>query len=68
MLTQVLDASTGDVVAEYALSPVQALVATWEQHHKNFNTWEYAKKLEADYYPLKRGKYGWCLGKFWAKA
>ena len=51
--------------AVYILPPKEAIVAAWEQHHGNNNTWEYAKKLEAEFYPLKRGKYGWTLGKFW---
>jgi len=64
-LTSVFDRSTGKVVAEYLLSPQEAIVACWEQHHKNFNTWEYAKKMESKFYPLERTEFGWNLGNFW---
>jgi len=57
--------STGQVFGEYSLPPKQAIVAAWEQHHKNFNTWEYAKKIEAEVYPLEKSQYGWKLGNFW---
>ena len=67
MLTKVLDMGSGETVAEYTLPPLEALVAAWEQHHKNFNTWEYAKKLEQDEYPIKTTKYGISLGKFWVE-
>ena len=64
--TPVFDVGTGKLVALYSLPPKEAVIAAWEQHHKNYNTWEYAKKLEKDSYPLRKGKYGWCLGIFWA--
>lgn len=64
MMTDVFDASTGEIYATYSLPPKEALVAAWEQHHKNFDTWEYAKKIESEVYHLKKGKYGWSLGKF----
>ena len=67
MLTKVWDLSTGEVFGEYSLKPKEAIVAAWEQHHKNHNTWEYAKKIESETYPLEKGKYGWTLGIFWAK-
>lgn len=65
MLTKVYSLQTGEVIAEYTLRPLEALVAAWEQHHKNFNTWEYAKKIEQDVYCLTPGKYGIELGNFW---
>jgi len=53
--------------ATYTLPAMEAIVAAWEQHHRNFNTWEYAKKMEQDFYPLMPGKYGYVLGAFWVK-
>jgi len=67
MLTKVYDRSTAEVHAEYSLPPLEALVAAWEQHHKNFNTWTYAKKMEETYYPIEVGKYGYSLGNFWVQ-
>lgn len=61
----VFDRGTGEEHAIYSLPPKEALVAAWEQHHKNFNTWEYAKKMEANHYPLKQETFGWTLGKFY---
>ena len=66
MLTPVYSTETAELVAEYSLPAPEAVVAAWEQHHRNMNTWEYAKKMEQDYYPLEEGKYGWSLGNFWA--
>ena len=67
MLTEVYDASTCKIYAEYSLPPLEALVAAWEQHHRNFNTWDYAKKMEQDFYPIETGRYGYSLGKFWVQ-
>jgi len=64
--TPVYSTATGECVALYSLPPKEAVVAAWEQHHRNFNTWEYAKKIEEETYPLEEGKYGWTLGNFWA--
>jgi len=64
-LVTVYDRHTGKAVAEYSCSPKEAIVACWEQHHGNNNTWEYAQKIKAEVYPLERTKFGWILGKFW---
>lgn len=65
-LVTVYDRHTGLAVAEYTLTPKEAIVACWEQHHAgNYKTWEYAKKIEAEVYPLERTEYGWTLGRFW---
>ena len=66
-LTIVYDMSTGEEHAGYTLPPLEALVAAWEQHHKNNNTWLYAKKIEQDVYKITPGPYGLSLGKFWVK-
>ena len=67
MITTVLNAETGEAEATYSLSPKEAIVACWEQSHRNLNTWEYAKKLEAEFYPLVETEHGFTLGKFWVK-
>ena len=67
MLTDVYDMETCGIYASYSLEPKQAIIAAWEQYHKNFNTWEYAKKLEQEFYHLNKTKHGYTLGKFWVK-
>lgn len=66
-MTDVYDMNTGEKVATYSLPPKEAIVACWEQSCGNHNTWEYAKRLEAKYYPLTKTWCGWTLGRFWVK-
>jgi len=66
-MTTVYDLGSGKEAAVYSLPPKEALIACWEQHHKNHSTWEYAKKLEEEFYPLEEGEYGYTLGKLWVR-
>ena len=35
----VYELASGEMVAIYSLPAKEAVVAAWEQHHRNFNTW-----------------------------
>ncbi|QDP67178.1 MAG: hypothetical protein Unbinned3806contig1000_51 [Prokaryotic dsDNA virus sp.] len=48
----------------YSLPPKQALVAAYEQHKGNNNTWTYKDPSK---YPIRKGKYGYTLGNCWVK-
>lgn len=56
------DGSMGKL--SFSLSPMQALIAAYEQQLGNNNTWTYRDPSK---YPIRAGKYGFSLGNCWVK-
>lgn len=59
-MTTVVHLPTG-TADTYSLPPKHTLVAAYEQHRGNWNTWAYGKPEE---YPIVEGLYTFLLGEY----